>query len=93
MAGTSTDPPVAVPPVLSYLIAGIASIATLLVGESVISNHVEKLIVGLAGIGIPMMFVLANSLIHLAHARVQAAKVAGPHTTPRVHDYSEKPKP
>lgn len=78
MAVTPTptpDPPVAIPPTLSYLIAAVIAIAGLIAGQGLISNHVEKLVEGLASIGIPLVFVLANSLIHLGNARVQAAKI------------------
>lgn len=97
MAVTPTPaPPVAIPPVVSYLIAAVIAIAGLLLGQGLIDNRTEKLVEGLASVGIPMVFVLANTLIHLATARVTAARITAPITVavaPRAIDYTEKPKP
>lgn len=61
------------------IVATLTSVVGLLVSQGIIDNNTEKLIVGLASILLPTIWVLADSIIRHGrakmHGQIQAAKV------------------
>lgn len=69
------------PPLVHCLVAAIASTASLLFTQALIDNRTEKLVTGLASIWIPLGYLLIAAVMHAAHARVTAARIAAGQAT------------
>jgi len=67
------NPTVTITPV--QIIAVVTMIVTELVNDAVIDGNTAKLITGIAGIAVPFVWIIADAVIHHAHAKLEAAKV------------------
>jgi hypothetical protein len=65
----------------TYILAVIASVVSLALTQSLITNGTAQLVTGLASTLVPLILALAHSLVH---AHVQAAHVAARAPTPPV---------
>lgn len=60
----------------AQLVAIVGAVVAQLVDATIINGHTAQLVVGLAGIVVPSVFVLADALIRHGRSRLAAATVA-----------------
>lgn len=67
---------VKVHPFVHVLGTAVAAATALFATQGLITNSTEKLVTGLAAIFLPVAYLLLVGLLHLAHARVTASRIA-----------------